>query len=76
MRQIILKNKLNVSISLFIIIFTLIHYIKPSVMYDHDGSFREFGVGYKHKTVIPAWLVAMVLGIFCYMAVLYYLAYY
>lgn len=76
MRQIILKNKLNVSISLFVIIFTLIHYIKPSVMYDRDGSFREFGVGYKHKTVIPAWLVAMVLGIFCYMAVLYYLAYY
>jgi hypothetical protein len=76
MRQIILKNKLNVSILLFVISFTLIHYIKPSVMYDHDGSFREFGVGYKHKTVIPAWLVAMVLGIFCYMAVLYYLAYY
>lgn len=76
MRQIILKNKLNVSISLFVIIFTLIHYVKPAVMYDHDGSFREFGVGYKHKTVIPAWLVAMVLGIFCYMAVLYYLAYY
>jgi hypothetical protein len=75
-RQIVLHNKLNVAILLFACFFTLIHYIKPSVVYDRDGGFREFGVGYKHKTVIPAWLVTIVLGIFSYMAVLYYLAYY
>jgi len=76
MRQTILKNKLNVSILLFVICFTAIHYIKPAITYDRDGSFREFGVGYKHKTVMPAWLIAIVLAIFCYMSILYYLAYY
>jgi len=52
------------------------HIIKPSFIYDNDGSFREFGVGYKHKTVVPAWIISILLGILSYMGILYYLAYY
>jgi hypothetical protein len=66
-------HKLNVTIFLFLILFTLIHITKPSLVYDKDGSFREFGVGYRHKTVIPIWVISIVLAILCYLAVSYYL---
>lgn len=68
-------HKLTVAVSLFLILFSIIHTIKPLLLYDTDGSFRQFGVGYRHKTVIPIWLVSIILGIFSYIAVLYYLAY-
>jgi hypothetical protein len=50
--------------------------MKPSFLYNTDGSIREFGVGYKNKTIMPVWLVSIILGILCYIAVLAYVAYY
>ena len=66
-------NKLNIAILLFVILFSCIHFIKPGFLYNHDGGFRPFGVGYKHKTVIPIWVVSIILAILCYLAVLVYL---
>jgi hypothetical protein len=68
-------NKLSVTVSIFLIIFSFIHMLKPTLMYSEDGSFRPFGVGYRHKTVIPIWLVSILIAIFSYLGVLYYLAY-
>ena len=68
-------NKLAVTVSIFLIIFTIIHMLKPTIMYNEDGGFRPFGVGYRHKTVIPIWLVSILVAIFSYLGVLYYLAY-
>lgn len=65
--------KLNIVIFLFLVLFTIIHLLKPGLIYDKNGSFREFGVGYRHKTVIPIWVVSIVLAILCYIAVSYYL---
>lgn len=48
---------------------------KPACFYNKDGSIREFGVGYKNKTILPIWLLSIVLGILCYLAVMYYIAY-
>jgi hypothetical protein len=75
MKDFIYKNKLNTAIFLFFILFSLIHNIQPSLLYNKDGSFREFGVGFKHKTVIPIWLVSIILGLLSYISVLSYLAY-
>ena len=69
------KNRLNVSLLLFLVLFFIIHYIKPSIVYNENGEFRPFGVGYRHKTVIPIWLVAIITAIFSYLIVLSYLAY-
>lgn len=69
------KNKLNVSLLIFLILFFMIHYMKPTIVYDENGEFRPFGVGYRHKTVIPIWLVAIITAIFSYLFVLSYLAY-
>lgn len=73
-REFILQNKLSIAVFIFLACFFTIHSIKPSFIYNKDGSFREFGVGYKHKTVIPIWLVSIVIGIFSYLGVLHYLA--
>jgi len=68
-------NKVSVAILLFLILFSIVHYIKPVVLYNSDGGFRPFGVGYKNKTVLPIWIVAIVLALLCYLAVLYYITF-
>ena len=67
------NNVTLVAIILFVIIFIIIQIIKPSFLYKNDGSLREFGVGYKNKTIVPMWLLSIILGILCYLFVLYYL---
>lgn len=69
------QNKTNFAILLFLISFTLVHYIKPGLVYGSDGDFREFGVGYRNKTIIPIWGISIILAILSYLAVLYYLRY-
>ena len=69
------NNTTLVSIIIFLIIFGLVQMIKPSFLYNKDGSIREFGVGYKNKTILPLWLFSIVLGILSYVLVLYYLSF-
>ena len=73
-RNFIRDNVTLVSIILFVIIFSLIQLSKPMFLYNTDGSIREFGVGYKNKTILPIWLLSIVLGIVCYLIVVYYIA--
>jgi uncharacterized membrane protein YidH (DUF202 family) len=63
------------SIILFIIIFGFIQIMKPSCFYNKDGSIREFGIGYKNKTILPIWLLSLVLGLVCYLTVMYYVTF-
>lgn len=67
------QNKLYISILLFLAIFMIVHISKPSLIYDRDGAFRPFGLGYSNKTVIPMWVAAIVLAILSYLAVSVYL---
>lgn len=67
-------NTVLIAVGLFIIIFGIIQYLKPSFLYNSDGSVREFGIGYRNKTIFPVWLLSIVLGILCYLFVLYYMA--
>lgn len=69
-KSFVVRNKLNISIILFVFLFAIIHFTKPSIMYDRDGSFKKFGLGYRNKTVVPIWIVSIILGIFSYLAVL------
>jgi|1048.fasta_scaffold37220_3 hypothetical protein len=69
MRAFVKRNALSVAIFLFLVLFGGINYMKPSVMYNEHGELRQFGMGYSHKTIIPVWLFAIILGILCYLAV-------
>lgn len=63
---------LTVSIASFLLILCLIHWLKPNLVYNQDGSLREFGLGYKKKTVLPLWLIVLVIAILSYGAAVYF----
>ena len=65
------NNLAGAAIVLYTLVFMLVQYMNPSFLYNEDGSLREFGVGYSNKTVLPIWLVAIILGILSYLAVYY-----
>ena len=65
-------NQTLVAIILFIVIFILIQICKPNFLYNKDGSVREFGIGYKNKTIFPIWLLSIILGVLSYLGVIYY----
>jgi hypothetical protein len=73
-RNLIRENITLFAIILFIIIFGIIQLIKPACFYNKDGSIREFGIGYRNKTILPIWLLSLVLGILSYLAVMFYVA--
>ena len=64
---------LTVAIGSFFVLLCFIHWIKPQLVYNSDGSLREFGVGYRKKTVLPLWLLVLVLAILCYGGAVYFL---
>jgi hypothetical protein len=74
LKILIRKNRLQLAIVLFLIVFTMIHINKPSLLYENDGSFRKFGVGYRKKTVVPIWLISIIVALLSYVAVSFYLA--
>lgn len=67
------ENISFLSVLIFIIIFAIIQIVKPSCFYNKNGSIREFGIGYKNKTIFPIWIFSLLLGISCYLALLYYI---
>ena len=73
-RGYIRENVTLVSVVIFIIIFGTIQTMKPACFYNRDGSIREFGIGYRNKTIFPIWLLSLCLGILCYLFVMYYVA--
>ena len=72
LKNYIRENAPLAAIILFLFIFGSIQLMKPVCFYNKDGSIRHFGVGYKNKTILPIWLLSIVLGILCYLAVLVY----
>ena len=72
MKTFIKNNALSASIMLFILLFIIMKLLKPSFIFDKKGGIRHFGIGKTKKTVIPIWLVSMVLAIFSYILVMVY----
>ena len=74
-RTFLKKHKVSFAILLYISIYLIITTIKPNFLYNEDGTLRNFGLGYRNKTVIPMWLIVIILSILCYLGILYYLVY-
>jgi hypothetical protein len=72
-REFIKKNINKFSILLYIFLFSLFVWFKPNFLYNKDGSLREFGIGTRYKTVIPLWLLSLILAIVSYFLTLYYI---
>ena len=75
MNRLFVRRHVNTfAILLFVTLFVILNYVKPAIIFKDDGSLREFGVGYKNKTIVPIWLATIILAFLSYLAVLYYLA--
>jgi hypothetical protein len=64
-----------IAVFIFLILFGIVNAFRPSVIYNKDLSFRRFGIGYKKKTVIPIWILSIVLAILVYVGVTYLFEY-
>jgi hypothetical protein len=74
--QYISREALSViAVFVFLILFGIINAFRPAIIYNKDLSFRRFGIGYKNKTVIPIWLMSIVLAILVYVLVTYLFEY-
>jgi len=63
------------AVFIFLILCGIINAFRPSIIYNKDLSFRRFGIGYKNKTVIPIWMLSIVLAILVYVLVTYLFEY-
>lgn len=69
------KNITVFAILLFIILYYVLIFSKTSLIFNKDGTLRPFGIGYHTRSVLPAWLMAIVIAIISYFIVLYYVSY-
>lgn len=69
--QFIKKHQTSSSIILFILIVLLIQQCKPAFMCNIDGSYKSFGLGYRNKTIVPMWLVVILIAILSYTGVIF-----
>jgi len=65
------KNISAFSLLIFFILFLIVSTLKPSLIYNKDGSFKNFGLGYKTKTIFPMWLMVIIMAVFSYTIILF-----
>jgi len=66
------KHNISISIILFLILFVILVNLKPAFLFNKNGSVRNFGLGKSRCTILPIWLLVIVLSIISYLAVSYY----
>lgn len=62
-----------VTIVIFLLLLSIIMIIRPAFIFNKNGSLKDFGIGYKNKTIFPIWMVIIILAIISYFFTLYYL---
>ena len=70
-RTFFITNPVVTSICLFSMIVFTLQIGQPKYLYNHDGSLKQFGIGYKLKTVFPLWIFAIVLAILSYLFIMF-----
>tara|TARA_Y100000389_G_C17467826_1_gene527325 strand:- start:9 stop:233 length:225 start_codon:yes stop_codon:yes gene_type:complete len=71
MQELIKQHSVSLAIILFIILFGVMKISEPAFIFEKNGAIRNFGLGKTKKTIIPIWLVTIVLAIFSYIIVMY-----
>ena len=65
------KENSYIAICIFIVLFVILQIVKPTFLYRNNGTLRQFGIGYKNKTVVPIWFITIIIAILSYYLVLY-----
>ena len=74
MKNVIRRNVVSISIIIYICIYLVIMSLKPSFLFQQNGSLRDFGIGYRNKTIIPVWFLAIFIATLSYFSVMYYVS--
>ena len=64
-------NKLVISIIIYLFLAITIIISKPRIFYDNRNKIKPFGTG-PIKTILPLWLVLMIVAILSYIFVMFY----
>lgn len=72
-KNFIRKNNISATILLFLALFIVFIYFKPAFLFNKTGGLRHFGLGKTNSTIVPIWLLVILISIICYVAVLYFL---
>ena len=59
-------HKIQLSIILYTFTIATIWVIKPSILFNENGNLKEFGVNRYHKTVLPFWIVVILISVISY----------
>ena len=74
LKNVIQRNVVSIAILMYICLYMLIMFLKPSFLFQNNGSLREFGIGYRNKTIIPVWFLAIFIATLSYFSVMYYVS--
>ena len=74
-KSLIKNNNITTAILIFLLIFGIFIYNKPSFLFTKHGSIRQFGLGKRNATIIPIWLFVVIVSIVAYLLTLCYLRY-
>ena len=66
MQEFIKENKILATFIIFLIMFCATMIIKPSFVFNRDGSIKQFGLGYTNRTVLPIWILVIIFAIISY----------
>lgn len=72
-KSFIRKNNISTSIIIFLILFIIFVNVKPNFLFNRKGALRNFGIGKSDTTILPIWLLVIIIAILSYLFVLYYL---
>ena len=59
------NNRIQLSLIIYLIVITIIIVLKPTHMFNDNGSLKSFGSG-KSKTLFPLWLLVFLGAFFSY----------
>ena len=60
-----IDDTLKTILVIYISICILLYQMKLEIMFDENGTFKQFGTG-QGKTIYPYWLVTLVIGLVIY----------
>tara|TARA_A100001011_G_C14130913_1_gene765397 strand:+ start:14 stop:241 length:228 start_codon:yes stop_codon:yes gene_type:complete len=69
-KQFIKNNLILSAITIFLLVFGVFAVIKPNFLFTKDGAIRHFGLGKSRCTIVPIWLLVIILSITIYMFLL------
>lgn len=71
-----MDRKIAIALTLFVLIYGAVYMTRPAFLFvKPSDALREFGIGYKNRTILPLWLFSIILGILCYFAAMYYVTF-